>query len=164
MKDVFFYSIGYEKTDVERFFYTLADKRIEVLADIRAYPYSKIAGFSMDGLIESCKQYGIEYKGLSEFGMPRDGRILARNGNLEDAWDIYRRNFAALSYQKILDFKKLAEAKRVCVMCMERDYRKCHRHVFADLMSRSEEISCQHLKPLSGHPDEALLDFLNRGE
>ncbi|MBS7617016.1 DUF488 domain-containing protein [Candidatus Bathyarchaeota archaeon] len=121
-KEVWF--IGYGNRKPKDFLDSLRDNRIELLVDIRRFPTSKVEAFRKDVLIELLKREDIAYLWL--------GDLLGgyRTGGFE-------------KYMETCDFKRGLDIligeiskKRVCVMCLERKQRYCHRRFIAEVLKK----------------------------
>lgn len=128
-----FATIGYEKCTPENFVATLQAGQIDVLIDIRERAQSRRAGFSKTALANLVAEADIDYIHLRELGDPKVGREAARLGEFDKFRDIFTEVLASKPAQEALSkIVLLAQSKRICLMCYERDYRFCHRKMVAD--------------------------------
>ena len=105
------FSIGHSVKPIDTFLATLKKHRIEVLADVRSVPYSRYsAHFNQNALQRELAYATIQY-------LWRGQNLGGRGVNV--GWDDAIEELAALA----------KGGTRVCVMCAERDYRKCHRYI-----------------------------------
>lgn len=108
MKTVF--SIGHSNRAYSEYLKVLKDNNIDVIVDIRTFPRSRFCPhFNRKRLEESLGKENIKYlfKGNNLGG-------LGDNENYEETID------------ELVDLS--TQGKRVCVMCSEKDYKKCHRY------------------------------------
>ena len=114
--------MGYDRRKPKDFLDSLKDNRIELLVDIRRYPTSKVEVFRKEVLAELLKRENIAYLWL--------GDLLGgyRSGGFE-------------KYMETSDFKeglniliREISKKRVCVMCLERKQKYCHRRFIAEVL------------------------------
>ena len=126
------WTIGYEGATPEELIAALQHAKIDVLADTRASHKRVAKGFSAKELTAACDMAGIEYIHYPALGMPSAGRALAREGNYDEAWEMYE---AEIGHKKpakqIVELREMSRARRVCLMCMERNHEHCHRHILA---------------------------------
>lgn len=116
--------MGYGGRKPEDFIDSLKDDRIELLVDIRRFPTSRVEAFRKDVLMELLRRENIAYLWL--------GDLLGgyRSGGFE-------------KYMETRDFKRgldiLTEEvskKRVCVLCLERKQKYCHRRFIAEALKK----------------------------
>lgn len=153
------YTIGYERTDLRNFIRTLQDSRIETLVDIRDRAQSRKKGFSKTGLAKALNEYGIDYIHLRALGDPKEGREAARSGRMDDFREIYRKVLRTPEAESAMEvIVALAEEKRVCLLCFERDHVHCHRSMVADELKSSNEIEATHLGVEIFDPKRSMRD------
>lgn len=105
------YSIGHSNLPLDVFIGKLHKNSIHILVDVRTRPYSRwYPHFNREVLARAVERYDIAYlwKGANLGG-------LGENVDFEK------------NIQWLADLAKTGQ--RVAVMCSERDYRKCHRHL-----------------------------------
>jgi len=110
------YDVGYGSfRHLKELLRMLRAKGIEILIDVRAFPRSRIKGFNHEELEEELKKNGIEYMWLGDKlgGFKRGG---------------YENYMQSNSFREGVEtLLSVARNKRVCLMCLERDRRFCHR-------------------------------------
>ena len=152
------FTIGYEGSNIHDVLTTLQDRNIEYLLDIRQVPYSSMMDFNTNRLVDSCWNYKITYFWLEKYGMPKHGRDLAWSGKHEEAWKIYRNRInEGIGLDPIIDVVNRQKVS-ACLMCMEKNYKKCHRHVLTDMLKEHGIESC-HLTPAK-HSENNLKEFI----
>ena len=133
MTEVF--AIGYEGLDPRRFFQLLQQCGIETLVDVRDLPLSRKPGFSKAPLGALCAQHEVEYCHVAELGCPRDVRYAYReNGD----WARYTAQFKTYLVQQteaLATVARLAERRRICLLCFEEDFNLCHRTYVAEALA-----------------------------
>jgi len=100
---------------MEAFLGLLKEHAIQVLADIRSFPTSKIKHFKKEAMEKWLPEHGIEYLWLGrELGGYRRGGYKAH----------MRTKLFKEGIRKLLE---TASQKRTCIMCMEPNPKYCHR-------------------------------------
>ena len=118
------WTIGHSNRSKEEFLNLLREHSIEVLADIRSFPTSKIEHFKKENLEKWLPENGVEYVWLGkELGGYRKGG--------------YKRHMRTKLFregvQKLLE---TAKQKRTCMMCMEKNPKYCHRRFLSAHLER----------------------------
>jgi len=118
------WTIGHSNRSKEEFLNLLREHLIEVLADIRSFPTSKIEHFKKENLEKWLPENGVEYVWLGkELGGYRKGG--------------YKRHMRTKLFregvQKLLE---IARQKRTCMMCMEKNPKYCHRRFLSAYLER----------------------------
>ena len=109
------WTIGHSNRSVERFVSLLGEHKIQTLIDIRSFPTSKVEHFRREEMEHWLPEHGIEYVWLGkELGGYRRGGYEAH---------MKTRLFKS-GVKRLLEF---AKQRRVCVMCMEKNPKYCHR-------------------------------------
>ena len=155
-------TIGYEGTSLEDLVASLKAESVTRLLDVRFAPYSRRDEYSIEMLRPALADYGIAYTHIRELGNPPAGREAARLGHRAAYREIYTGHLASPDGQaglrKALAFAAL---ESVCLMCLERDPRHCHRSMTADALAAQGGFSVAHLKTSrkSAHPLQSTFDF-----
>ena len=131
------FTIGYEGADPERFFGTLQDAGVTLLADVRAVALSRKRGFSKAALRTALENQGIAYRHFMELGTPKAGREAARAGDAATLTRIYCDEvLASETAREAMDaLADLASRQPVCLLCFERDPALCHRRLLAERLA-----------------------------
>jgi uncharacterized protein (DUF488 family) len=130
---------------------------IETLVDIRAFPMSRrLPQFNRDALDQTLPARGIRYIWMKALGGYRK-RVLEESPHIALRNQSFR-NYA--DYMLTPEFEwaageliKLAEESRVCYMCAERVYFRCHRMLVSDwlLGHRHEVLHIDDMGPVKPH-------------
>lgn len=125
--NIYIATIGHSSVPLKVFLNKLKEYKIQVLCDIRSYPVSRFSHFNEKPLQRALASESIHYlwKGAS-----LGGRGI--NVGYEEAID----ELVALAKQRV----------RVCVMCSEKDYRKCHRFTVLTPSFEQRGILVVHLE------------------
>ena len=129
------FTIGYEQATQAAVVMALRDAGVEVLADIRYLPLSRRPGFSKSSLRAAVEQAGIAYRHFRDLGTPAEGRSAARRGDRAELARIYAGQLELPEAMKqMAELRALAEEKRVCLLCYERNAVECHRALLFDAL------------------------------
>lgn len=155
-------TIGYEAAAIEDLIATLARAGITRLIDIRQSPYSKRSEFSMDELRTALADYGIGYTHIRALGNPPAGREAARAGHAAAFREIFSAHLNGPDGRDGLEQAlALAVAEPVCLLCLEKSPRHCHRSMVA---ARLHELSGHAIVNLrvernNAHPAQNAFEF-----
>jgi uncharacterized protein (DUF488 family) len=129
-------TIGYEGCTIDQVVATLSGAKTALLIDVRAVPQSRKPGFSKRQLAAALDQAGIAYVHLPGLGTPKPGRDAVRAGHPERMEVIFRAHMASDRAQAdLVQAKGLAGERRACLLCFERDHKKCHRRLVAEMIA-----------------------------
>lgn len=118
------WTIGHSNRSMESFLELLKEHAIQVLADIRSFPTSKIEHFNKEAMEKWLPEHGIEYLWLGiELGGYRRG-----------GYKVHMRT--KLFKEGIRKLLEIASQKRTCIMCMEPNPKYCHRRFISAHLER----------------------------
>jgi uncharacterized protein (DUF488 family) len=139
------FTIGYEQATQAAVVTGLRDAGVEVLADIRYLPLSRRPGFSKNSLKAAVEEAGIAYRHFRDLGTPAEGRAAARRGDHATLARVYAGQLELPeALKQMAELRALAEEKRVCLLCYERDASGCHRSLLFDvLLSDFERVDLE---------------------
>ena len=142
------WTIGYEKVGVPDFIATLKDAKIKTLIDVREVANSRRAGFSKKSLAASLDAAGIAYIHMKALGTPKAGREAARKGDTKTMTRIFEGKMAEPESQLALaETAEIAGKARACLMCLEHDWRECHRTIVARHLTEDFGLTPVNLSP-----------------
>jgi uncharacterized protein (DUF488 family) len=122
------YSLGYEGLTVAGLVERLQQSRVEELVDVRANPFSRRPGFSKKKLSESLAAAGITYR-----HEPLLGNAFRDEEDFDAAMALMREHLGAgKPADAVARLVALADGRRIAVLCLENDQRRCHRQVVLD--------------------------------
>jgi len=122
------FTIGYEQATQPAVVAALRDAGVEVLADIRYLPLSRRPGFSKSSLRAAVEEAGIAYRHFKHLGTPAEGRAAARRHDHAELARVYAGQLELPeALAQMAELRALAEDKRVCLLCYERNAAECHR-------------------------------------
>ena len=118
------WTIGHSNRSIEVFLELLREHSIQVLADIRSFPTSKIEHFKREEMERWLPENGIEYVWLGkELGGYRKGG--------------YKRHMRTKLFREgVKKLLEIAKQKRTCIMCMEKNPKYCHRRFLSVYLER----------------------------
>jgi uncharacterized protein (DUF488 family) len=142
-----FWTIGYERVGAPDFIAALQAAKIKTLIDVREVANSRRAGFSKKALAASLDAAGIAYLHMKPLGTPKAGREAARKGDVATMRAIFEAHLAGHeSAAALAETAALTRAGRVCLMCLEHDWRDCHRAIVSERLEQTG-LSAIHLAP-----------------
>jgi len=126
------WTIGHSNLSVERFTSLLEENGVQLLADVRRFPRSKIEYFKREQMEEWLPKRGIGYMWMGDrLGGYRRGGYEAHTKTKEFIDGL----------KGLLEFAKM---RRTCIMCMEPDPKYCHRRFIAAHLER-EGVEVVHI-------------------
>lgn len=142
-----FATIGYEGARLQDFVDCLRADGVDCLVDVRAVAFSRRTDFRHDALAAALLQAGIAYLHVPDLGNPEDGRKAAKAGDRSRYRAIFEAHLNGPPAQAALArMAQMAEARRICLMCYERDVERCHRGLVAGALEHSYGCEAKHLK------------------
>jgi uncharacterized protein (DUF488 family) len=139
-------TIGYEGATPSGLIRALRAAGVTLVLDIRAVPASRKKGFSKTQLAASLAEAGIGYRHLRGLGTPKRGREAAREGDIESFETIFLEHME--EPEALLDLAEamaLAASESVCLLCLEREPKHCHRLIVAKRMADESGQKVRHL-------------------
>ncbi|NPV49671.1 MAG: DUF488 domain-containing protein [Candidatus Methanofastidiosum sp.] len=135
------YTIGHSNRKITDFISILKRFDVEVLIDIRTFPFSKyVPDYNKENISRKLIDNGIEYayKGDKLGGMPAEGFSQYR---------ISERYSQAL--HELLG-EIISNKKTVALMCAEKDYNNCHRRFVSEdlekiILENNYDIGIEHI-------------------
>ncbi|MDX2233148.1 MAG: DUF488 domain-containing protein [Hyphomonadaceae bacterium] len=141
-------TIGYERAGFDGLLEALIEAGVETVIDVRELPNSRRAGFSKSLLKANLAQAGIGYVHMKALGTPKAGRSAHRAGDMGTFWSIVD---AALdrpeAHLALEQAAVLARGQRTCLMCLEHDWRICHRARVCERLAAAHGFTAAHLAP-----------------
>lgn len=129
------WTIGHSTRPLDEFIGLLRSERIELLADVRRYPASRMhPHFDAEALRVSLIAEGIGYEGLTELGGRRQPRADSANTRWRNAsFRGYADYMDTAAFESALGRLMSAAANaRTAIMCAEAPWWRCHRALIAD--------------------------------
>jgi uncharacterized protein (DUF488 family) len=140
-------TIGYEQTPAQAVLDELQQAGVKLLVDVRAVASSRRPGFSKTQLAAGLDARGIGYLHLRGLGTPKEGRLAARSGRIDELDRIYHAHLATPQAKEQLDELStlVRTAGPVCILCYERDHRQCHRQWIAEAIEAQGAVKVENL-------------------
>ena len=126
--------VGYEGITIDALVADLADRRIELMVDVRLNAISRKRGFSRRALSAALDAAGIGYRHEPTLGNPRDNREGFRAGDAA-AVEVMRARLVTVGAEAMVRLASDARDQRVAVLCFERDGEQCHRRVILAMLA-----------------------------
>jgi len=141
------FTIGYTKKSAEKFFGIISENKIEIVADVRLYNSTQLAGFSKSwDLKYFLKQIcNCSYIEMQEFAPTRSLFDNYKKGYIK--WHEYERVYNEfLNTRANLDFFGAFQNKRICLLCAEDTPECCHRRLLAEKIAITyDNVTIVHL-------------------
>ena len=142
------WTIGYERVGVPDFIAALKAAKIKTLIDVREVANSRRAGFSKKALAASLDEAGIAYIHMKPLGTPKAGREAARKGDTKTMHRIFEAKMSEPESQlSLAEAAEIAKRGRACLMCLEHDWRECHRTIVAKHLTDDFGLKPVNLSP-----------------
>jgi uncharacterized protein (DUF488 family) len=141
------FTIGYEGRAQHDVIALLDEADIELLVDVRIRSQSRKPGLSKTSLAAGLADAGIDYLHLRDLGTPIPIRAEFRANNTEHARAEYLRYLRddEAAQHALAELLRLAQERRVAILCFEHDPRVCHRMVITEELARTNGIEAVHL-------------------
>lgn len=139
------YTVGHSNHSLEHFLALVAEARIEVIVDVRSFPFSRHAPqFNREGLSAALARAGVRYVFMGEeLGGRPDGDEFYD----DDAHVLYGRVAESDLFQEGLDrLEEGIDRYRVALMCSEEDPTGCHRHLLVTRVLAERGVEVVHLR------------------
>lgn len=142
------WTIGYERVGQADFVAALKAAKIKTLVDVREVANSRRAGFAKKSLAAALDEAGIAYIHMKALGTPKAGREAARKGDTKTMTRIFEARMVEPESQMALaETAELVGKSRTCIMCLEHDWRGCHRTIVAKHLTTDFGIKPVNLSP-----------------
>jgi uncharacterized protein (DUF488 family) len=130
------FTIGYQGLDVETFFWLLEKERIQVVVDVRQSPRSRNPHFTGSAVQEAAEDAGLKYVHMGELGVPVRIRQTRKHEKDFPSYARVYRKYLLKQKPALRRLYELCSKSRCCLMCLEREPRRCHRSILAEALSR----------------------------
>lgn len=121
--------------------------KIEIIADVRLYNSTQLAGFSKSADLKYFleKICGCDYIALKR--LAPNSSLFENYKNGKTSWNEYEKIYNKfLDTQANLDFFYAFKNKRICILCSESTPERCHRRLIAEKISKTyDDVNIKHL-------------------
>ena len=131
------YTAGHSTTDLDEFVELMTENEIEIVADVRSKPRSRLPHFDQVPLEHALNDARVAYRFLGDRlgGMPRDARVASRwrQGHLDPTIVAHLRSTEEWQdgITELTDVIAKRGGTNVCIICSEADANECHRKAVA---------------------------------
>ena len=131
-----FYTIGYEKTSLEKYLNKLIVNDVRLLCDVRKNAISMKYGFSKNQLKKACENIGITYTHFPELGIDSKKRTNLRSiDDYNRLFENYEKTTLVEHADRIKElFDRAYKYGRIAITCFEKEPHMCHRSRVARLL------------------------------
>lgn len=127
------FTIGYEGQEPGQFLKLLSNEGIEILVDVRKDAYSKQdTSYSEGTLSRIAAEARIKYIHLPELGVDYNIRQELKSTHDYEAYFKRYSEYLEKNSDLVAFVAKLAKNSVICLMCYEKDFRRCHRSILAN--------------------------------
>ena len=146
------FTIGYEHATSDAVLGELERAKIDLVVDVRAVAASRRPGFSKRQFAAGLDERGIAYLHLRALGTPKEGRLAARAGKLDELFTLYQEHLRTPDAREAMDelTALVQSGKRICILCYERDVHACHRQWIAEEIDKRLGVGAKHLAAPQG--------------
>ncbi|MCK4357366.1 MAG: DUF488 domain-containing protein [Candidatus Cloacimonetes bacterium] len=143
------FTIGYESLTIDSFLNKLIENNIKMVIDVRKNPFSMKLNFSKKKLSDYLSKVEINYIHIPELGIKLEFRQnLSTLKDYKELFILYEKEVLQKrkkDLKMIINFIKLY--RRIALMCFEKDYQRCHRHIISNYLSKYKnfDIKIIHL-------------------
>ncbi len=140
------WTIGHSNHGWERFAELLATAPVELVADVRSYPHSRVATWSNKGKLEPALgriETGYAFLGDALGGRPTDEDLYDDAGHAAYSLMAARPQFQ-VAIERLL---ALARERRTAILCSEGDPSHCHRRLLVGKVVCEHGVTLEHILP-----------------
>jgi len=138
------WTIGHSNQSFEAFARLLLDEQIDVVVDVRSFPYSRFAPhFNREELAANLRAQGVRYGYLGE---ELGGRPTKEEHYDEEGHALYGLMASEPAFRHAVD-RLVAGARdhRIAVMCSEADPGSCHRRLLVGKVLAEQGLELRHI-------------------
>jgi uncharacterized protein (DUF488 family) len=146
------YTVGHSVVALQTLIDTLTSGGVELVADVRSKPRSRLPQFNQNPLQTAIEQAGMRYRFLGDRlgGVPQDPEVARRwkQGHLDSIIVAHLRSTDEWTdgIAEVVRLMRSGGGTTVCLLCSEGDPNECHRTAIAlDVAEAAGEIEVAHL-------------------
>ncbi len=155
------YTIGHSVVELAALIDTMMAHGVELVADVRSKPRSRLPQFDQNPLQTAIEQAGMRYRFLGERlgGVPQDPEIARRwkQGHLDAIIVGHLRSTDEWTdgLAEVVRMMRVGGGTAVCLLCSEGDPNECHRKAIAlDVAELVDDVKVVHLSVAKTAPTE----------
>jgi hypothetical protein len=127
------FTIGYEGQEPDQLLKSLSSEGIDILVDVRKDAYSKQdVSYSEGPLSRIAADFRIKYVHLPELGVDYDIRQELKSTHDYETYFKRYSEYLEKNSELVAFVAQLAKNNVICLMCYEKDFRRCHRSILAN--------------------------------
>jgi len=127
------FTIGYEGQEPDQFLKLLSNERIDILVDVRKDAYSKQKmGYNEGTLSRMAAEKRIKYIHLPELGVDYNVRQELKSTHDYETYFKHYSEYLEKNPELVAFVAELAKNNVICLMCYEKDFKRCHRSILAN--------------------------------
>lgn len=131
------FTVGYEGQEPSQFMKLLTDERIDILVDVRKDAYSKQdVSYSEGTLSRIAANARIKYVHLPELGVDYELRQELKSTHDYDSYFKRYAEYLEKNAELTQFIFELCRNNVICLMCYEKDFRRCHRSILANKLEQ----------------------------
>jgi uncharacterized protein (DUF488 family) len=155
------WTVGHSNHDFDHFAGLLASESIEVVVDVRSYPYSKYCPhFDREALKKTLELKDLRYLYLGE---ELGGRPTKDSQYDEDGHALYGEMAGEPEFQAAVGrVIEGARKFRVALVCSEGDHLDCHRRLLVGKVLADDGVELRHILPNAEVITETTVELGNR--
>ena len=141
------FTIGYTKKSAEKFFRIISDNKIEIVADVRLYNSTQLAGFSKSADLQYFLKKICDCSYIALKQLAPNPSLFENYKNGKTSWNEYEKIYNKfLDTGANLDFFYAFKNKRICILCAESTPERCHRRLLAEKIAKIyDDVTIVHL-------------------
>lgn len=148
MSDVDVFTIGFTKSNAERFFERLLKAGVRKIVDVRLHNTSQLAGFAKaEDLAYFLKKIGSIQYVHQPLLAPTDNILKAYKKDKGD-WGVYQGRFLDLMAERKIEQRLKPDMfEAACLLCSEATPHQCHRRLVCEYLNQKwdQKLSVRHL-------------------
>ena len=140
------WTIGHSNHDLAQVVGLLAGERIEFVADVRSFPYSRfVPQFNRDELKQGLRNAGLDYLFLGE---ELGGRPARPEHYDSEGHALYGKMAEEPNFQQAVQrLVEGASAHRIALLCSEGSPQECHRRLLVGRVLAEKGVVLRHILP-----------------
>lgn len=141
------FTIGYTKKSAEKFFRIISKNKIEIVADVRLYNSTQLAGFSKSADLQYFLKRICNCNYIALRQLAPNPSLFENYKNGKTSWNEYEKIYNKfLDTQANLDFFYAFRNKNICILCAESTPEQCHRRLLAEKIAKIyDDVKIVHL-------------------